>query len=95
MRYGASYGVRTIRWHQRSADVDYSLKASNCRRLYVFVYDANGTDHSRRSTSLHCNDVSSSTWNLTADLPGGPHYVVICLADELDHYVSCEQYNRP
>ncbi|WP_328647138.1 hypothetical protein OHS58_03760 [Amycolatopsis sp. NBC_00348] len=95
VRYGATYGVGTIRWHQRSVDVDYSLKASYCRRLYAFAHDANGNERSRRSTSLHCNDVSSDTWNLPVDIPGGPHYVIICLADETDHYVSCEQYDRP
>jgi hypothetical protein len=26
---------------------------------------------------------------------GGPRYVVICIADEDDKYVVCEQYNRP
>lgn len=95
VRYGATYGVGTIRWHQRSVDVDYSFKAGYCRRLYAFAHDANGNERARRSTSLHCDDVSSDTWNLPVDIVGGPRYVVICIADDDDKYVVCEQYNRP
>lgn len=93
--YGATIGSGTIRWHQRSVDVDYTLKASYCRRLYAFAYDRQGFERSKRSTSLHCNDVSSGSWNLPVDLAGGPGWVHICLANELDQYVVCEEYKVP
>ncbi|MFS8104433.1 hypothetical protein LFM09_45735 [Lentzea alba] len=93
--YGATIGSGTIRWHQRSVDVDYTLKASYCRRLYAFAYDRQGFERSKRSTSLHCNDISSDTWNLPVDLAGGPGWVHICIANEADQYVKCEEYKVP
>ncbi|HUQ59439.1 hypothetical protein [Lentzea sp.] len=93
--YGATIGSGTIRWHQRSVDVDYTLKASYCRRLYAFAYDRTGFERSKRSTSLHCNDISSDSWNLPVDVAGGPGWVHICLADQDDHFVVCNEYKVP
>jgi hypothetical protein len=93
--YGATIGSGTIRWHQRSVSVDYTLKASYCRRLYAFAYDRTGFERSKRSTSLHCDDTSSGTWTLPVDVAGGPGWVHICLADELDHFVVCTEYKVP
>jgi len=96
LRYGATYALGKLRWHQRSVDVDYSFKASNCRRLYAWAYDANGNEWPPRSTSLHCNDVSTDTMNVPVDIAGGPRYVVLCFRDENDTYdLVCEGYAHP
>ena len=93
--YGATVGTGTIRWHQRSVDVDYTFKANYCRRLYAFAYDRQGFERSKRSTSLHCDDTSSGSWNLPVDVQGGPGWVHLCIADDNDHYVVCEEYKVP
>ncbi|MEU0881594.1 hypothetical protein ABZ345_23520 [Lentzea sp. NPDC005914] len=93
--YGATVGSGTIRWHQRSVDVDYTFKANYCRRLYAFAYDRQGFERSRRSTSLHCDDTSSDTWNLPVNLQGGPGWVHICIANDDDLYVVCDEYKVP
>jgi hypothetical protein len=93
--YGASKAFGTVRWHQRSVDIDYTLKASYCRRLYVTPYDANYKEYKSRSTSLHCNDTTSDTLNLVVDVAGGPAHVIACLQDEKDNWLTCEQYDRP
>ncbi|MEV7098792.1 hypothetical protein AB0M80_38765 [Amycolatopsis sp. NPDC051045] len=96
LRYGATYALGTLRWHQRSVDVDYSFKASNCRRLYAYGYDANGKEWPGRSTSLHCNDVSTDTMNVPVDIAGGAVAVVLCFRDETDkHDLVCEGYAHP
>ena len=93
--YGATQASGTVRWHQRSVDVDYTMKASYCRRLYVTPYDANYTEYPSRSTKLHCNNITSDTLNLTVDVAGGPAHVIACLQDENDKWLVCEQYDRP
>lgn len=93
--YGATQASGTVRWHQRSVDIDYTLKASYCRRLYVTPYDANYTEYPSRSTSLHCNDTTSGTLNLSVDIAGGPAHVIVCLQDGEDDWLVCEQYDRP
>lgn len=96
LRYGATYALGTLRWHQRSVDVDYSFKASYCRRLYAYAYDANWKRWPARSTSLHCNDVSTDTINVPVDIPGGPIYVDLCFKDETDTaHLACEGYVHP
>ncbi|RSD10301.1 hypothetical protein [Amycolatopsis eburnea] len=94
LRYGATYALGTLRWHQRSVDVDYSFKASNCRRLYA--YDANWRRWPPRSTSLHCNDVTTDTINVPVDIAGGPIYVELCFKDETDTaHLAREGYAHP
>ncbi|MFF1615544.1 hypothetical protein ACFVYA_48100 [Amycolatopsis sp. NPDC058278] len=97
LRYGATYAAGMLRWHQRSVDVDYLFKASNCRRLYVYAYDADWKRWPARSTSLHCNDVTSSTINVPVDIAGGPRWVDLCFRDETDseQQLACEGYPHP
>jgi len=95
--YGATKASGTIRWHQRSADIDFTLKASYCRRFSAFVYDANGKEYPAggRSTSLHCDATKSDSWNIPVNVPGGPSYAHLCLQDENDRYLVCTRYDRP
>ncbi|MFD9733351.1 hypothetical protein [Umezawaea sp. NPDC059074] len=93
--YGATKASGTIRWHQRSADVDYTLKASYCRRLWATPYDANYKEYPSRSTGLRCDDTSSNTLNLVVNIPGGPAHVTLCLQNEDGNRLVCEQYDRP
>jgi hypothetical protein len=96
LRYGATYALGKLRWHQRSVDVDYSFKASNCRRLYAWGYDASDKEWPPTSTSLHCNDVTTATINVVVDIAGGPRAVVLCFRDENDdHDLVCEGYAHP
>ncbi|MCR3751162.1 hypothetical protein [Lentzea californiensis] len=93
--YGATKAFGTVRWHARSVDVDFTLKASYCRRLYVTPYDANYKEYPSRSTSLHCDTTKTGTLNLVVDIPGGPAHVIACLQDGADDWLTCEQYDRP
>ena len=59
--------------------------------------DANWKRWPARSTSLHCNDVTSSTINVPVDIAGGPRWVDLCFRDETDseQQLACEGYPHP
>ena len=82
LEYGASYAVGYLRWHARSVDVDYSLKASYCRRLVVDGYDANGQWWGTAFSPLRCNTTYTDTMNVPTNTPGGAAYVRTRLVDE-------------
>lgn len=82
LEYGASYAVGTLRWHQRSVDVDYSIKASYCRQLQAFGFDQNGNGRGYRESPVVCNSTDSDTRNVPVDVPGGAKIIRLDLVDE-------------
>lgn len=82
LEYGASYAVGYLRWHARSVDVDYSIKASYCRRLVVESYDAGGYRWGIEASPLVCNMTYTNTMNVPANTPGGAAYVRTRFVDE-------------
>lgn len=93
--YGASYAVGYLRWHARSVDVDYSLKASYCRRLVVDAYDANGQFLGSKGSPLYCNYTDTETMNVPSDQAGGAAYVRTYLLDERNYILDQDVENRP
>jgi hypothetical protein len=82
LEYGASYAVGTLRWHQRSVDVDYSIKASYCRQLQAFGFDQSGNKRGYRESLVVCNSTDSDTRNVPVDVPGGAKIIRLDLVDE-------------
>lgn len=82
LEYGASYAFGTLRWHQRSVDVDYSIKAHYCRQLKAFGFDTNGIERGHRESPLVCNFTDSGTRNVPVDVPGGAKIVRLDFVDE-------------
>lgn len=82
LEYGASYAVGTLRWHQRSVDVDYSIKAHYCRKLEAFGFDKDGIQRGYRESDLICDSTDSATRNLSANVPGGAKIVRLDFVDE-------------
>ncbi|MFI6094946.1 hypothetical protein ACIA8G_05295 [Lentzea sp. NPDC051213] len=82
LEYGASYAVGYLRWHARSVDVDYSLKASYCRRLVVDAYNANSQFLGTGKSPLFCNYTDTKTVNVPSNQVGGAAYVRTYLLDE-------------
>ncbi len=82
LAYGASYAVGTLRWHQRSVDVDYSIKASYCRQLQAFGFDQDGVGWGHPKSPVVCNATDSGTRNVLVDVPGGAKIIRLDLVDE-------------
>lgn len=82
LEYGASYALGTLRWHQRSVDVDYSIKASYCRELRAFGFDSTGNQRGRKDSPLVCNLTYPDTMNVPVDSPGGAKIIRLDLVDE-------------
>ncbi|MGI5499276.1 hypothetical protein [Lentzea sp. CA-135723] len=80
--YGASYAVGTLRWHARSVDVDFSIKAGYCRELRPFAFDNSGREHRPPWWPGACNKVYSDTVNVPVDVVGGAFRVRLDLTDE-------------
>ncbi|RDI31636.1 hypothetical protein [Lentzea flaviverrucosa] len=82
LEYGASYAYGTLRWHQRSVDVDVTLHASYCRQLKAYPFDRNGVGHQPGWTPRVCNGTISGTISLPVNVPGGAAIVRLDLVDE-------------
>jgi hypothetical protein len=97
LEYGASYALGHLRWHQRSVDVDYSIKAYGCRQLVAFGYDANGTKRGSNYSPLVCNlpDAYTNTMNVPVDVPGGPSFVRLYFVDEYNTTLDMKKYLHP
>ncbi len=97
VEYGASYALGHLRWHQRSVDVDYSIKAYGCRQLVAFGYDANGTKRGSNYSPVVCNlpDAYTSTMNVPVDVPGGAAYVRLYFVDEYNATLDMKKYLHP
>ncbi|MFD8497850.1 hypothetical protein [Amycolatopsis sp. NPDC059657] len=81
LRYGASYALGHIRWHLRSVDVDYSIKAYGCRTLWAFGYDRSGLPQGAASATV-CDRTYTGTMNVPVDVPGGASRVLLQFDDE-------------
>ncbi|WIX92459.1 hypothetical protein [Amycolatopsis sp. DG1A-15b] len=82
LRYGASYALGYLRWHARSVDVDYSIKAYGCRTLWAFGYDANGNLHYPPAQATVCDTTDTETMNVPVDVPGGASRVLLQFDDD-------------
>ncbi|MFD8497849.1 hypothetical protein [Amycolatopsis sp. NPDC059657] len=78
---GTAHLQGTVRWHQRSVDVDYVLKTSSCLRVSITAYTASGVPGGTSTTSPLCNGTFSGTVNVSA--PGTPVSVRVCLSDDV------------
>ncbi|MDT7784128.1 MAG: hypothetical protein QOF58_2547 [Pseudonocardiales bacterium] len=76
LSYGASYAVGYIRWHARSIDVDYSIKAHGCRLLQATTYNTGGEPLRTNESGWVCDTTDTDTRNVGADVPGGAASVV-------------------
>ncbi|MET9634474.1 hypothetical protein ABZX92_44170 [Lentzea sp. NPDC006480] len=83
LTYGQSYAVGWIRWHARSVDVDYNIKAHQCLLLQATTYNARGDYMSTNNSWWVCND-KSDTFNVWANAPGGAAsvYITIFIDDD-------------
>jgi hypothetical protein len=95
LEYGASYALGHVRWHLRSVDVDYSIKAYGCRQLVAFGYDADGTKRGSAYSPVVCNFTYTSTMNVPVNVPGGAAYVRFYFVDENNTTLDTKKYLRP
>ncbi|MCX5098313.1 hypothetical protein OG887_01840 [Streptomyces sp. NBC_00053] len=91
-----SYISGTLTWYNRSVDFTGTLKSVGCRRAWYSVFDGYANPLGARSSSTHCNTVTSVPATLPADVVGGGTYVGVCLDDANGKPVtSCGVYFRP
>jgi hypothetical protein len=74
------YFSGTVTWYNRSVGVVGAFNADECERVYASSL-VNTTRLDARSTSLHCNTVTSENIPLSADVPGGANRVYIDIRD--------------
>lgn len=82
IRDGAGgYFSGTVTWYNRSVGVVGAFNAHDCERVLArSIVDLTALD--ARSTSLHCNTVTSENIPLSADVAGGANRVYIDIRDE-------------
>ncbi|MFI5797823.1 hypothetical protein [Streptomyces sp. NPDC051677] len=91
-----SYISGTLTWYNRSVVFTGTLKSVGCRRAWYSVFDGYANPLGARSSSTHCNTVTSVPATLPADVVGGGSYVGVCLDDANGKPVtSCGVYFRP
>ncbi|MFF3203689.1 MULTISPECIES: hypothetical protein [unclassified Streptomyces] len=91
-----SYISGTLTWYNRSVAFTGTLKSVGCRRAWYSVFDAYANPLGPRSSSTHCNTVTSVPATLPADVVGGGSYAGVCLDDANGKPVtSCGVYPRP
>ncbi|MGW6870437.1 hypothetical protein ACWGHI_39910 [Streptomyces sp. NPDC054912] len=91
-----SYIKGTLTWYNRSATFTGTMKSVGCRRAWYSVFDAYANPLGPRSSSTHCNTVTSVPATLPANVVGGGSYVGVCLDDARGKPVtSCGVYPRP
>lgn len=95
LKYGATYALGYIRWHARSVDVDYSIKAYGCRQLVAHAYDSKGVYRGGNASALVCNTTYTDTFNVRADVPGGAAYVKTFFTDEYGSVLDQGHEARP
>ncbi|MFF3017328.1 hypothetical protein [Streptomyces sp. NPDC057939] len=91
-----SYIKGTLTWYNRSATFTGTLKSVGCRRAWYSVFDGYANPLGARSSSTHCNTMTSVPATLPANVVGGGSYVGVCLDDAKGKPVtSCGVYPRP
>jgi hypothetical protein len=95
LEYGASYALGHVRWHQRSVDVDYSIKAYGCRQLVAYGYDANGAKRGSAYSAWVCDTTYTDTMNVPVDVAGGPAFVRFYFVDENNTTLDTKKYLHP
>ncbi|GHE92621.1 hypothetical protein GCM10014715_56330 [Streptomyces spiralis] len=91
-----SYISGTLTWYNRSVDFTGTMKSVGCRRAWYSVFDGYANSLGARSSSTHCDTVTSVPATLPADVVGGGSYVGVCLDDANGKPVtSCGVYPRP
>ncbi|MFF1442022.1 hypothetical protein [Streptomyces sp. NPDC058295] len=86
----------TLTWYNRSVAFTGTLKSVGCRRAWYSVFDGYANPLGARSSSTHCNTVTSVPATLPANVVGGGSYVGVCLDDANGKPVtSCGVYPRP
>jgi hypothetical protein len=90
-----SYIKGTLTWYNRSVDFTGTLKSVGCHRAWYSVFDGYANSLGARSSSTHCDSVTSVPATLPADVVGGGAYVGVCLDDASGNPVtSCGVYFR-
>ncbi|MFI5592848.1 hypothetical protein ACIA5G_47900 [Amycolatopsis sp. NPDC051758] len=75
------YYSGTVTFYNRSVGVIGSFNASGCERAYATsLVDLKALDE--RSTSLHCDVITSGSFSLSADVPGGANRVYLAIKSE-------------
>ncbi|MBO1332736.1 hypothetical protein [Streptomyces sp. VRA16 Mangrove soil] len=94
---GAGSSIKgTLTWYNRSAVFTGTLKSVGCRRVWYSVFDGYANPLGARSSSTHCNTVTSVPATLPADVVGGGSYAGVCLDDANGKPItSCGVYPRP
>ena len=91
-----SYIKGTLTWYNRSAVFTGTLTSVGCHRVWYSVFDGYANPLGARSSSTHCNSVTSVPATLPADVVGGGAYAGVCLNDANGKPVtSCGVYPRP
>jgi hypothetical protein len=91
-----SYIKGTLTWYNRSAVFTGTLKSVGCRRAWYSVFDGYANSLGARSSSTHCNTVTSVPATLPANVVGGGAYAGVCLDDaNAKPITSCGVYPRP
>jgi hypothetical protein len=91
-----SYIKGTLTWYNRSAVFTGTLKSVGCRRVWYSVFDGYANPLGARSSSTHCNTVTSVPATLPANVVGGGAYAGVCLDDAKGKPItSCGVYPRP
>ncbi|MEU9994990.1 hypothetical protein ACGFYP_30905 [Streptomyces sp. NPDC048370] len=86
----------TLTWYNRSVDFKGTLKSVGCRRAWYSVFDGYANPLGPRSSSTHCNTVTSVPATLPANVVGGGSYVGVCLDDAAGKPITaCGVYDRP
>ncbi|MCX5384628.1 hypothetical protein [Streptomyces sp. NBC_00083] len=94
---GAGSSIKgTLHWYNRSATFTGTLTSKGCRRAWYSVFDGYANPLGARSSSTHCNTVTSVPATLPADVVGGGSYAGVCLDDAKGKPItSCGVYPRP
>ncbi len=86
----------TLTWYNRSAAFTGTLTSVGCKRVWYSVFDAYANPLGARSSSTHCDTVTSVPATLPADVVGGGSYAGVCLDDAAGKPItSCGVYPRP
>ncbi|MEV6443062.1 hypothetical protein [Amycolatopsis sp. NPDC051716] len=84
-----------VTWYNRSVGIVGSLNSSGCERALARSI-VNLKELDARSTSLRCNTVTSVSFSLSADVPGGADRVYVDLTDEYGRildFMNCYRGN--
>ncbi|MFG3284458.1 hypothetical protein [Streptomyces sp. NPDC048111] len=94
---GAGSSIKgTLRWSNRAATFTGTLTSKGCRRVWYSVFDGYANPLGARSSSTHCNTVTSVPATLPANVVGGGSYAGVCLDDAKGKPItSCGVYPRP